>query len=84
MHVLPPARLPYMPISLHPHVGHKKLIKFQAIDTYKNVLQYPENTKGNWNAFFKNDHPLTLELACGKGEYSVNLLAGSIKTLRIL
>jgi tRNA (guanine-N7-)-methyltransferase len=54
-------------------MGHKKLIKFQAIDTYKNVLQYPENMKGNWRNFFKNDNPITLELACGKGEYSVNL-----------
>jgi len=54
-------------------MGHKKLIKFQAIDTYSNVLQYPENMKGNWNKFFKNDNPITLELACGKGEYSVGL-----------
>lgn len=54
-------------------MGHKKLIKFQAIETYKNVLQYPENMKGNWHAFFGNDNPITLELACGKGEYSVNL-----------
>jgi len=54
-------------------MGHKKLIRFRAIDNYSNVLQYPENMKGNWNAFFKNDHPITLELACGKGEYSVNL-----------
>ncbi|MCW3121157.1 MAG: tRNA ((46)-N7)-methyltransferase TrmB [Flavipsychrobacter sp.] len=54
-------------------MGHKKLIRFQAIETYKNVLQYPENMKGNWNTFFKNDNPITLELACGKGEYSVNL-----------
>jgi len=54
-------------------MGHKKLIRFQAIDTFKNVLQYPENMKGNWHAFFKNDNPVTLELACGKGEYSVNL-----------
>ena len=54
-------------------MGHKKLIRFQAIDTYSNVLQYPENMKGNWKTFFENDHPLTLELACGKGEYSVNL-----------
>jgi tRNA (guanine-N7-)-methyltransferase len=54
-------------------MGHKKLIRFQAIDTYPNVLQYPENIKGNWRAFFKNDNPLTLELACGKGEYSVGL-----------
>jgi tRNA (guanine-N7-)-methyltransferase len=54
-------------------MGHKKLMRFQAIDTYKNVLQYPENMKGNWKTFFQNDNPITLELACGKGEYSVNL-----------
>ncbi len=54
-------------------MGHKKLVKFQAIDTYNNVLQYPENMKGNWKDFFKNNNPITLELACGKGEYSVNL-----------
>ena len=54
-------------------MGHKKLIRFQAVDTFKNVLQYPENMKGKWNEFFGNDHPITLELACGKGEYSVNL-----------
>lgn len=54
-------------------MGHKKLIRFQAIDTYKNVLQYPENVKGNWSSFFKNDNPVTLELACGRGEYSVGL-----------
>ncbi len=54
-------------------MGHKKLIRFQAIDTYSNVLQYPEGMKGNWHTFFKNDNPITLELACGKGEYSVNL-----------
>ena len=54
-------------------MGHKKLIRFQAIDTYSNVLQYPENMKGNWKDYFKNDNPITLELACGKGEYSVNL-----------
>ncbi len=54
-------------------MGHKKLVKFQAIETYKNVLQYPEGMKGNWNKFFNNDNPITLELACGKGEYSVGL-----------
>lgn len=54
-------------------MGHKKLIRFQAIKDFTNVLQYPENMKGNWNAFFKNNNPITLELACGKGEYSVNL-----------
>jgi len=54
-------------------MGHKKLIKFEAIKKYPNVLQHPENMKGNWAAFYKNNHPIVLELACGKGEYSVGL-----------
>jgi tRNA (guanine-N7-)-methyltransferase len=29
--------------------------------------------KGRWASFFNNDHPITLELACGKGEYAVGL-----------
>jgi tRNA (guanine-N7-)-methyltransferase len=31
-----------------------------------------ETVKGNWKkAFFLNENPITLELACGKGEYSI-------------
>jgi tRNA (guanine-N7-)-methyltransferase len=29
--------------------------------------------KGKWNAFFNNDNPITLELGCGKGEYTIAL-----------
>jgi tRNA (guanine-N7-)-methyltransferase len=30
--------------------------------------------KGRWHkAYFDNDHPIVVELACGKGEYTVNL-----------
>lgn len=30
--------------------------------------------KGQWHErFFKNDHPIVLELGCGKGEYTVGL-----------
>jgi tRNA (guanine-N7-)-methyltransferase len=30
--------------------------------------------KGKWNEhFFKNSHPITLELACGKGDYTIGL-----------
>lgn len=54
-------------------MGQKKLIRFEAIRSFPNVLQYPEGMAGHWNAFFKNGHPLTLELACGKGEYTVGL-----------
>lgn len=30
--------------------------------------------KGKWHEeFFKNDHPIVLELGCGRGEYTVGL-----------
>ncbi len=56
-----------------PSLGQKKLIRFAELLTFPNVLQYPENMAGNWKKYFKNDNPITLELACGKGEYAVGL-----------
>jgi tRNA (guanine-N7-)-methyltransferase len=54
-------------------MGQKKLIRFAEIATFRNVLQYPQAIKGKWHEHFQNDHPITLELACGKGEYTVGL-----------
>lgn len=54
-------------------MGQKKLIRFEEIKTFSNVLQYPKDMAGNWNSFFKNKNPVTLELACGKGEYAIGL-----------
>ncbi len=54
-------------------MGQKKLVRFAELETFQNVLQYPEGTAGTWSAFYKNQNPLVLELACGKGEYAVNL-----------
>jgi tRNA (guanine-N7-)-methyltransferase len=54
-------------------VAHKKLIRFAELETFPNVLQFPKNIKGKWNEFFKNENPIVLELACGKGEYTVGL-----------
>jgi tRNA (guanine-N7-)-methyltransferase len=64
-------------------VGSKnKLRRFRENETFSNVVQPTRdeilNNKtqlpGNWNSnFFKNDHPIVLELGCGKGEYSVHL-----------
>ncbi len=54
-------------------MGQKKLKRFGEIKTFSNVLEYPENMPGQWHAFFKNDQPILLELACGKGEYTVGL-----------
>lgn len=54
-------------------MGQKKLVRFRELENFSNVLQYPENMPGHWSQVFRNDNPITLELACGKGEYSVNL-----------
>lgn len=57
-------------------MGKDKLRKFAEIDTFPNVYQLEEGKalKGNWaKTHFKNDNPVVLELACGKGEYSVGL-----------
>lgn len=57
-------------------MGKDKLRKFAEIDTFKNVVQLDAGKayKGNWaKEFFQNDKPVVLELACGKGEYTVNL-----------
>ena len=58
---------------MNENMGHKKLIRFAAIKTYPHVLEYPQDMPGKWGAFFGNQHPITLELACGKGEYTVGL-----------
>ena len=50
--------------------------------SYENVFQYPFSVvehvpfemKGHWREqYFHNDHPIVLELGCGKGEYTVEL-----------
>jgi tRNA (guanine-N7-)-methyltransferase len=54
-------------------MGQKKLIRFEELKTFPNVLQYPEGIAGNWKTFWENNNPIVLELACGKGEYAVGL-----------
>ena len=57
-------------------MGKDKLRRFAEIDTFKNVVQLDAGKpfKGQWAAdFFKNNNPVVLELACGKGEYTVSL-----------
>lgn len=54
-------------------MAQKKLHRFAAIKTFNNVLEYPQDMKGKWAAHFKNNHPIILELACGKGEYALGL-----------
>lgn len=59
-----------------------KLKRFRENEQFQNVIQPSREEltnnefalKGNWSRdFFKNDHPIVLELGCGKGEYTVEL-----------
>ncbi len=49
------------------------------IRVFSNVFEYEhfseeDNLKDKWHSeIFRNNNPITLELACGKGEYSVGL-----------
>lgn len=63
-------------------MGKNKLKKFSEMEQIPFVLQYPFarlesegfGLRGHWaRDFFGNDNPVTLELGCGKGEYTVGL-----------
>ena len=54
-------------------MGQNKLERFAELKTLSNALEYPVDMKGNWHRFFGNNHPIILELACGKGEYALGL-----------
>lgn len=64
-------------------MGRKnKLKKFQEVSEFNHVIQpsFEEVFKkkymlsGHWNSdFFENNHPIVLELGCGKGEYTIGL-----------
>ncbi|HAI83190.1 MAG TPA: tRNA (guanosine(46)-N7)-methyltransferase TrmB [Chitinophagaceae bacterium] len=56
-------------------MAYNKLERFAAIKTFKNVFEYPTDSKGKWQQYFPQEQPITLELACGKGEYAVGLAA---------
>jgi tRNA (guanine-N7-)-methyltransferase len=63
-------------------VSKGKLDKFAEVETFQNVLQpafkdvfgKDHKLKGKWNEqFFRNSKPITLELGCGKGEYTLGM-----------
>ena len=54
-------------------MSQNKLERFAQLETFSNVLQFPAGMKGKWKDHFVNEQPITLELACGKGEYAVGL-----------
>lgn len=63
-------------------MGKRKLKQWAEMETFHHVFQ-PDlgeiyqnifHLKGKWKEeFFKNHNPITLELGCGKGEYTISL-----------
>jgi len=56
----------------------RKLERFKEIEEHPHVIEPSKEIyhciKGKWNKdFFKNENPITVELACGRGEYTVGL-----------
>jgi len=63
-------------------MAKNKLRRFSEMKEWSNCFEptldvlTPDHfpLKGNWNRdYFKNEHPIILELGCGKGEYTVGL-----------
>ncbi|MEN2283445.1 tRNA (guanosine(46)-N7)-methyltransferase TrmB [Algoriphagus sp. SE2] len=59
-------------------MSRKKLVRFKENEENPNVIQDGKeifgSIKGNWNEFqFKNHNPIVVELACGRGEFTVGL-----------
>jgi tRNA (guanine-N7-)-methyltransferase len=56
----------------------RKQERFKIIEERENVIEPTKEIyktiKGNWRRdYFKNNNPITLELACGRGEYTIGL-----------
>lgn len=56
----------------------RKLERFKEIEGQANVIEPSKEiyhyVKGKWNEdFFQNKNPITIELACGRGEYTTGL-----------
>lgn len=60
---------------------HHKLQRFAENLTFSNLFQVSYEMlqregfplRGKWSQYFHNDNPITLELGCGKGDYTVAL-----------
>ncbi|NNC95512.1 MAG: tRNA (guanosine(46)-N7)-methyltransferase TrmB [Chitinophagales bacterium] len=68
-------------------MGKPKLEKFAELNTFPNVFhnfkhEDPElvnchkqsvDLRSRWKSYFENNNPLVLELACGRGDYTVEM-----------
>jgi len=64
-------------------MAKNKLRRFEDIERFENVIECVDfakkryEQKGRWRSgVFENNNPIVLELACGKGEYTVGMARG--------
>ncbi len=54
-------------------MGKAKLLKFAEFDSFSNTFNAECKNKGKWKEWLGNNNPIVLELACGKGDYTLGL-----------
>ena len=60
-------------------IRNKTWVKEELEKSYI-FIKNPEEYKGKWNTFFKNDNPIYLELGCGKGFFVKKIIWKSPET----
>ncbi len=68
----------WLPKSKNCNMSRNKLQRFKENDSSRNVVQEGKEIfnqiKGNWRKLqFENNQPIVVELACGRGEFTVGL-----------
>jgi tRNA (guanine-N7-)-methyltransferase len=75
-------RISFLSLRLRNIMAKNKLRRFREMKEWSNVFEpalthedkEPFPLKGKWNEnYFQNNHPIVLELGCGKGEYAMGL-----------
>ena len=55
-------------------MGRTKQKKLDRVGTFENVFDYSAGaTETELKNFFQNENPITLEIGCGEGDYTVSL-----------
>ncbi len=58
-------------------MGRSKKLKYEQNTGQENIIEPGKSlfgdSRGKWQQFFGNNYPIVLELACGRGEYTVGL-----------
>lgn len=58
-------------------IRHKKWAR-PELEASSFYIDNPEEMKGNWKEYFGNNHPIHLELGCGKGQFISELASENL------